>query len=223
MTDAETSRSRQTRPHRSGRTASITPIFPLLLLETMRDMDRPEVVLEEEDLAVSMPRRLGLSDVVGLQIQRLREEVQRRKPQADEIVEDLIRLVSRRPDRREIFDEAGRRIARLAWDERSGMMRGTVRLLPRPAAFMAARRAARRLLKQMAGPGKLQLTRRPAELRIRGSITASADPSGSACSLYAGALAEVLQQYTGRSYHVGHAQCEALGAEACEWTATVAG
>lgn len=48
----------------------MTPVFPLILLETMRDMDRPEEYLEGEDVAVSMPRRLGLSDVIYTQIHR---------------------------------------------------------------------------------------------------------------------------------------------------------
>ncbi|MGZ7236654.1 hypothetical protein ACXWOK_10690, partial [Streptococcus pyogenes] len=57
----------------SDDTPSVTPLFPLILLETLRDMDRPEELLEGEDLTASMPRRLGLSDVVYLQIHRFRE------------------------------------------------------------------------------------------------------------------------------------------------------
>ena len=62
-----------TAPER-GRAASITPLFPLILLETLRDRDRPEEVLEDEDVSVSLPRRLGLSDVVMVQIRRFQEE-----------------------------------------------------------------------------------------------------------------------------------------------------
>ncbi|HWK89043.1 MAG TPA: hypothetical protein VNP72_03585, partial [Longimicrobium sp.] len=75
---------------------SVSPVFPLLLLETMRDMDRPEEVLEGENLAASMPRRLGLSDVVYTQIHRFREETKKKSLQTPAVVEDLIRLVIRR-------------------------------------------------------------------------------------------------------------------------------
>src|SRR5215207_6833047 len=92
----------------AGAGATVTPVFPLILLETMRDMDRPEEYLEGEDVAVSMPRRLGLSDVVYTQIHRFREEVKRKRMQTPAVVMDLVRLVIRRPDADEIFEEAGR-------------------------------------------------------------------------------------------------------------------
>ena len=99
-------------PPQRGRDATITPLFPLILLETLRDRDRPEEVLEDEDLTVSLPRRLGLSDVVGVQIRRFQEEVRNKRLQSTPQVIDLMRLVVRRPDAEEIFTEAGRRIAR---------------------------------------------------------------------------------------------------------------
>lgn len=221
MSDTDTSQARRTRRRTATRPASITPVFPLLLLETMRDMDRPAEVLEDEDLALSMPRRLGLSDVVGMQIHRFRQEVQHRQSQSDATVEDLIRLVTRRPDAREIFIEAGRRIAWQAWEERSSLLRRSVRVMPRPAALRAARRAARRLFRQVVGPGRLHLSRRPVEMRIAGCITAVADPGGDACEFYSGAFTELLHQYTGRPYRVGHLHCEARGAEICEWAVQI--
>jgi hypothetical protein len=126
-------------------TPSVTPLFPLLLLETLRDMDRPEEVLEGEDLSASMPRRLGLSDVVYVQIHRFREEVRRKRLQTAATVEDLIRLVIKRHDADEIFQEAGRRVARRFWEERSRAARRLVRLLPPAPALRSARNAAQRL------------------------------------------------------------------------------
>ena len=71
---------------------TITPLFPLLLLETMRDMDRPEELLEDEDLTTSLPRRLGLSDVVMVQIRRLQGEgKQNRLQTAASVVESGMR------------------------------------------------------------------------------------------------------------------------------------
>jgi predicted hydrocarbon binding protein len=200
----------------------ITPVFPLLLLRTMRDMDRPEEVLEDEDLTLSMPRRLGLSDVVGRQIHRLEEEVRRRQRQTTAEVLDLVRLVVRRPDAEAIFREAGRRIARDAWEDRRGATRRALRWMPRPIALATAVRASRRLLRHLIGDARLRIQRKPLEMRIDNSLTGRADPSGTACSFYSGVLEELLQQYTGRRYRVLHECCEALGADVCEWTVRVA-
>ena len=198
---------------------SVNPLFPLLLLETLRDMDRPEEVLEGEDLTASMPRRLGLSDVVFTQIHRFRGEVRRRRPQTAATVEDLIRLVIKRHDADEIFMEAGRRVARRIWEERSGPARRMVRLLPAALAARSARRAAGRLFRQLQGTAWLEVHGRPPSVRMVGALTYRADPGGAACAFYAGALSELLREYTGREHPVAHPTCQARGGDACEWTA----
>lgn len=206
-----------------GAAPGITPLLPLLLFETMRDMDRPEEVLEGEDLSASLPRRFGLNDVVFTQIHRFREEVRRRRPQGEAEIENLIRLVIRRPDAEEIFEEAGRRMARHAWQERSAALRRTVRFLPPSLALRAASRAVRRLFRQIVGNGRLQVSGRQAVVRIGGCLTARADPGGAACALYSGALAEMMERYTGRGFRPEHRVCETRGAKACEWTVLVRG
>ncbi len=200
-------------------TPSVTPLFPLLLLETLRDMDRPEEVLEGEDLTASMPRRLGLSDVVYTQIHRFREEVRRKRLQTAATVEDLIRLVIKRHDADEIFEEAGRRVARRFWEERSNAARRLVRLLPPALAVRSARGAALRLFRQMQGTAWLELRGRPPAVRMVGPMTFRADPGGAACAFYAGALSELLREYTGKEHPVAHVHCQARGADACEWSA----
>lgn len=201
----------------------ITPLLPLLLFETIRDMDRPEEVLEGEDLSVSLPRRFGLSDVVYGQIHRFREEVRRKRPLAESEVENLLRLVIRRPDAERIFEEAGRRLARRAWEERSGALRRTIRFLPPTLALRAAGRAIGRLFRQIVGSGVLKVSTRQGAVRISGSLTGRADPGGAACALYGGALAEMMERYTGRGYRASHAVCQARGGPACEWTLLVRG
>jgi predicted hydrocarbon binding protein len=201
--------------------STITPLFPLLVLQTMRDMDRPEEVLEDEDVSVSLPRRLGLSDVVGRQIYRLQEEVRRRRHQPAVEVEDLIRLMIRRPDAEKIFREAGRRMAVREWEERAPPVRRAVRWMPRRLALVSAIRAARRLFRQIVGGGKLRIQRGPVEMRISSSFAARVDPGGSACAFYTGALEQLLTFYTQRDYRALHAHCEARGDDYCEWTVRV--
>jgi predicted hydrocarbon binding protein len=203
-------------PAGGGKRRDLSPLLPLLLLETLRDADRPEEVLEDEDLTVSLPRRLGLSDVVLLQINRLQDEARRRQPQRPELVADLLRLVSRRPDAEDVFTEAGRRLGRQAWEQRTGATQRAIRLLPTSLALAAAQRAVRRLFRELVGPARLQVQRRPPELRITRSLTATADPRGAACALYAGAFAELLRLYTSRPYVTKHTRCEARGDLVCE-------
>lgn len=208
-------------PKARRRGRGVTSQFPLLLLQTMRDIDRPAEVLEDEDLTVSLPRRLGLSDVVGRQIQRLQEDVREKRQQSPAEVVDLMRLVVRRPDAESICREAGRRMALNAWEERSTTTRRSVRWLPRPLARLAALRAACRLFRRLVGDGRLRLHRNPIEMRITHSLTARADPTGRACAFYSGTFEELLQRYTGRLYSVVHERCEASGADVCEWTVRV--
>lgn len=216
--------SRRSSRHAAGpHTPTVTPVFPLILLETMRDMDRPQEVLEGENLAVSMPRRLGLSDVVYSQIHRFREETKKKRLQTPETVEDLIRLVIRRPDADQIFEEAGRRVARHAWSEKSAASRRALRLLPSGMRQRAAARGARGVLDETAGSARVEVHARPLLVRLNGSLTSAADPGGAACAFYTGLLAELMTQYTGRRHAAQHARCAARRGEACEWTALVAG
>jgi predicted hydrocarbon binding protein len=198
-------------------TPCVVPTLPLELLETMRDMDRPEEVLEGEELSASMPRRLGLSDVIFLQIHRFREEVKKRRPQTPATVEDLMRLVIKRPDADEIFMEAGRRVARRAWAEKSDMTRRALKLLPAGVRMRRARAAAERLFRRLNGTAWLEVTGRPPVVRMVGAMTVRADPGGAACAVYTGVLEEIVTEYTGRPHPVAHHTCQARGAAACEW------
>lgn len=219
MASAERSRASEAgRSPGSGSAApTITPMFPLLLLETMRDKDRPREVLEDEDISVSMPRRLGLSEVVRVQIQRFQTEVRQRRPQGASQVEDLVRLVVRRPDADDIFQEAGQKIAVHFWEQRSDTFKKFLRFMPGPIARLTAQRAAKRMFRQLTGGSRVTVNRWPIELKIVRSLTARADPGGSACSFYAGAFVELLRYYTGREYRSLHPECEARGGDLCKW------
>jgi predicted hydrocarbon binding protein len=47
-------------------------------------------------------------------------------------------------------------------------------------------------------------------------MTFRADPGGAACAFYAGALSELLREYTGKEHDVAHVHCQAQGADVCE-------
>jgi predicted hydrocarbon binding protein len=219
---SKSSKGKTRRGRRRPDAPSISPVLPLLLLETMRDRDRPDEVLEDEDITTSLPRRLGLSEVVRVQISRFDAEVRHRRLQIPSQVEDLLRLVIRRPDCEEIFAEAGRRVAQKFWSERSASVRRSIRFLPRALAVLSAQRAGKQMFSELVGPSAFKISRKPLSLRIESSMTARADPGGAACALYAGALGELLEQYTGRKYRVSHPACSRNGTSPCEWQVEIA-
>jgi hypothetical protein len=89
----------------------IAAVVALSLLEVIRARDLPTEILESEDPSQTMPRRLGLSGVVDVQIRRLREQARRRERITVEQARDLVHLILRRPDSEEVFFQAGELLA----------------------------------------------------------------------------------------------------------------
>jgi hypothetical protein len=162
----------------------------LALLETLQRMDLPEEVLKDENLSVTLPRRLGLSHVVDAQVRRYREEARRNRKVPEPEVMDLMRLVARRPDASDVFLEVGRELSR-------ELSRGWRGLVPaRMALRMAGKRGARLLRDLMGGP----VVRLPAgshALVLVHPGLAQVALGGAACSLVTGVL-EGAARVTGR-------------------------
>lgn len=202
-----------------GSDGSVAPLLPLALLESMRAHDRPREVLEDEDLASSLPRRLGLTGVVESQIQRYESARRRGKRVPAEEVANLLRLVLRRPDAEAILHEAGYQVARRHVRRARPPAAGALRLLPRAATLAAARHSARRLLKRLVGPGSVEVEGGLLTARVRGGLVALLDADGAAtCVLYASALEELVFLYTGKRHTVVHGRCATRGDPVCEWS-----
>ena len=189
----------------------IRAIVALRLLEVIRDQDVPGEVLEEEDPTVTMPRRLGLSDVVERQIRSYRDDVRRRVRLSDEEVRDLFRLVIRRPDSEEIFYKVGRT---LAGDEPRKAWRRT---LPGGIALALARGRVRRRLKRLFGKRIGGFSRGGFSIEGRSLLFIEADPGGEACAFLAGFCEGILEQVAGRAAHVTHSLCQGRNDDHCRW------
>lgn len=191
----------------------IRAVVALRLLEVIRDQDVPGEVLEEENPTVTMPRRLGLSDVVERQIRSYRDDVRRRVRLSDSEVRDLFRLVIRRPDSEEIFYKVGRTLAgdepRRAWRRR----------LPASVALTLARGRVRRRLKRLFGRRIGGFGRSGFSIEGRALLFIEADPGGDACALLSGFCEAVLEQVAGRVAHVTHSRCQARKDDQCRWEA----
>lgn len=195
----------------------VAPIFGLTLLESLRDQDLPEEFLQDENPTVTMPRRLGLSDVVDRQIRTYREAVRQRRRMSDDQVRDLLRLVGRRPDASELFHRAGRKLAARAAPPRLASMVG---LLPKGLRFRLARRAAGRGLNRLFGRRVGGFAYGPFALEGRGLLFMEGDPTGRACHFVTGFCQEVVAQRLGPRYMVVHVQCQARRDPVCRWTVT---
>lgn len=200
------------------RGGEVAAVLPLALLESVRAHDRPEEVLEDENLTVSLPRRLGLSDVIHAQIRRYEDARRRGRPIAARELVDLIRLVIRRPDADEILDEAGRGVV-FRYLEGAGDRRARIaHRMPRPIARRALLRRARLLARRIAAGAEADVDRKPSRVRLNDSITADVDPGGAACALYTSAFRALAERYMKGDIRVEHNRCEARGDETCEWT-----
>jgi hypothetical protein len=183
----------------------------LRLLEVIRDQDVPMEVLEDEDPAVTMPRRLGLSDVVERQIRAYRADVKRRVHLSDTEIRDLFRLVIRRPDAEEIFYKVGRV---LAGDEPRRAWR---RMLPARVATALARRRVRRRLKHLFGRSVGGFGRGSFFVEGRALLFIDADPGGDACFFLTGFCEAILEQVAGRPATVTHSLCQGRKDHLCRW------
>jgi hypothetical protein len=201
------------KPRFDGR---VSAAFPLALLESVRAHDRPGEVLEDEDLTVSLPRRLGLTGVIETQIFRY-ESAQKagRAVDLDEVF-NLIRLVMRRPDAEPILRETGQRMAR--WYFRRAPELWTRILHRAPARFGlgSARRAASGALRSLQTGNPILMTK-PFTIRIADCATARLEETGVGCTLVTGLIEEQLLLSTGKPQRVRHTCCLARGDDLCEW------
>lgn len=188
----------------------VKALVALRLLEVMRDQDIPPELLEEEDTAVTLPRRLGLSDVVGRQIRSFREDVRKGVRLTDSDIQDLFRLVIRRPDAEELFFRVGQILA----GEPAGSWR---RVLPQRVALALARSRVRRRLKTLFGRRVGGFGRGPFSIEGRALLFIQADPGGEACGLVGGLCQRAIEQTTGRSARVTHTLCQSRGDALCRW------
>ncbi|MEK7381422.1 MAG: hypothetical protein AAB075_10460, partial [Gemmatimonadota bacterium] len=93
---------------------NIHAILPLSLLEAMRNLDTPIDDGLAELAHEMVAKRLGLSNTVAIQIERLGALAERQGTVPIEEAVSVFRLVSRRADAQLVFADAGRRAARYA-------------------------------------------------------------------------------------------------------------
>ena len=204
--------------------ATVDALLPLSLLEAVRDVDTPrdpetpEELLETEFVDELRNKRLGLSDTVYTQIKRYTEAVRRNQRTAQDEAIALARLIGRRPDAEAVLRAAGRFLAREAYMTVSPLTRGVLRFMPspitRPLALRKARLIARRYLN-----GNMRRVGTHVLLEIPRSVTVGVAADGAGCAFYEATLRELLRLLVGTTGAVEHTRCEGRGEGSCEWRA----
>jgi hypothetical protein len=184
----------------------------LTLLEALRDHDRPGEILDDENVTETLPRRFGLSGVVRSQISRYEQEAKRgRRVPEDEVI-DLIRLVTRRPDSDEVFQEVGRSL--IVTESAPGWRRV---LTPGMLLGLARRRVQRRL-RALFGGAVVRSAGPSFRMEAVDDVLLEGDPGGGACALVTGLAQAVLVAYGRGDALVVHPECQGLGQARCLWT-----
>jgi predicted hydrocarbon binding protein len=198
--------------------ATVDALLPLSLLEAVRDVDKPEELLEAEFVDELRNKRFGLSDTVYTQIKRYTEAVRRNQRTAQDEAIALARLIGRRPDAEAVLRAAGRFLAREAYMTVSPVTRGALRFMPsligRPLALRKVRQIARRYLN-----GNVRRVGTYVLLEIPRSITVGVAAGGAGCAFYEATLRELLRLLVGTTGAVEHTRCEGRGEGSCEWRA----
>jgi len=188
-------------------------VVGLSLLEVIRARDLPTEILAAEDPTQTMPRRLGLSEVVDLQIRRFAEQVRKRERITDEEARDLCHLVLRRPDCEEVFFQAGELLA--GKDE---PLKGIRRRFPERIRYSMARRQIRKRTQALFGRSVGGLAHGAFTLEARGHFFLDMDPGGDACHLFTGFAQTILGRYLRQEVSVSHSACQARNDDLCRWS-----
>ena len=186
-------------------------ILPLSLLEAMRNLDRPvEDGLEELSTEI-IAKRLGLNATVSAQIDRYRGLARHKTAVESAEVGAVFELVSRRPDARLVYADAGRRAARYAARSVARSWRLALFLIPRRwRRRLGSRRAA------VVAEGLLGV--RLAADRLSAQAELAASPADEAtCEFTGAAISELLRALAGFEGAMVHHQCRGRGDGVCLW------
>jgi predicted hydrocarbon binding protein len=198
--------------------ASVDALLPLSLLEAVRSVDAPQDDLEAELVPELRNKRLGLSETVYAQIRRYSAAAKKKERTPHDEAVALARLIGRRSDAAEVFESAGRILARESLATTSPVTQQVILVLPsilaRPLALRQARRIATRFLN-----GTISRVGSALVLEVPVSVTLDSAPNERGCAYYESVLRELVRLLVGGTGAVEHVRCTSRGEGTCEWRA----
>jgi len=196
----------------------VHPGIALALLRSLRDQDTPEESLEDEAFADSLPRRLGLSDVVNVQMRRYADLGDRGQSLALSEFLDLVRLISRRPDAQAIFRTAGETLARERFANPGPVRRIFRRLYPEGVRRRKLLRSMSSAARALSPGGRVETVPNLPAMRIENCVLASAGIHGNACEILTGALGVCVTEIWDADQSIRHTECLGREGTCCSWT-----
>jgi predicted hydrocarbon binding protein len=201
-------------------TEKVNPAIALALLDALRASDTPSEVIEDESFRFSLPRRLGLNEVVDTQMRRYAQIRDRRGTISPDEYSSLLGLIDRRPDDTAVFAAAGRRLGESWFSQPRSMDRVRLRVTPsgvRRRKLIRAMREAARALEPAAAIVSIQ---EPELIGIEVRDPPLADTSGgSGCALLTGVLEVCAERRGMEGVRILHPRCVARGDDHCRWVA----
>ena len=197
---------------------TVDALLPLSLLEAVRSVDAPQDDQEAELVPELRNKRLGLSETVYAQIRRYSAAARKKERTPQDEAVALARLIGRRSDASEVFESAGRILARESLATTSPMTQQIILVLPsilaRPLALRQARRIATRFLN-----GTMTRVGSALVLEVPVSVTLDSAPNERGCAYYESVLRELVRLLVGGTGAVEHVRCTSRGEGTCEWRA----
>jgi predicted hydrocarbon binding protein len=197
---------------------TVDALLPLSLLEAVRSVDAPQDDQETELVPELRNKRLGLSETVYAQIRRYSAAAKKKERTPQDEAVALARLIGRRSDATEVFESAGRILARESLATTSAMTQQIILVLPsilaRPLALRQARRIAIRFLN-----GTMTRVGSALVLEVPVSVTLDSAPNERGCAYYESVLRELVRLLVGGTGAVEHVRCTSRGEGTCEWRA----
>ena len=197
---------------------TVDALLPLSLLEAVRSVDAPQDDQEAELVPELRNKRLGLSETVYAQIRRYSAAAKKKERTPQDEAVALARLIGRRSDASEVFESAGRILARESLATTSPMTQQIILVLPsilaRPLALRQARRIATRFLN-----GTMTRVGSALVLEVPVSVTLDSAPNERGCAYYESVLRELVRLLVGGTGAVEHVRCTSRGEGTCEWRA----
>lgn len=198
--------------------ATVDALLPLSLLEAVRSVDAPQDDQEAELVPELRNKRLGLSETVYAQIRRYSAAAKKKERTPHDEAVALARLIGRRSDASEVFESAGRILARESLATTSPVTQQIILVLPsilaRPLALRQARRIATRFLN-----GTISRVGSALVLDVPVSVTLDSAPNERGCAYYESVLRELVRLLVGGTGAVEHVRCTSRGEGTCEWRA----
>lgn len=197
---------------------TVDALLPLSLLEAVRSVDAPQDDQEAELVPELRNKRLGLSETVYAQIRRYSAAARKKERTPQDEAVALARLIGRRSDAAEVFESAGKILARESLAVTSPMTQQVILVLPsilaRPLALRQARRIATRFLN-----GTMTRVGSALVLEVPVSVTLDSAPNERGCAYYESVLRELVRLLVGGTGAVEHVRCTSRGEGTCEWRA----